>query len=70
MNSDIAELQQRMAFQDDAIAKLSDQIALQDKELLEAKRHIRMLRDKFLELSEEFEQMAPAGNSAERPPHY
>lgn len=70
MNSDIAELQQRMAFQDDAIAKLSDQVALQDKELLEAKRLIRMLRDKFLELSQEFEQMAPAGNNTERPPHY
>ncbi|BCD96778.1 SlyX family protein [Marinagarivorans cellulosilyticus] len=69
MNNDIVELQQRLAFQEDAIAKLSDHIALQDRDLLEAKQHIQILREKFLELSDEFEQIAPA-NGNERPPHY
>ena len=68
-DNDIIELQQRLAFQEDSIAQLSDQIALQDKELREAKAHIQILREKFLDLSDELEQIAPA-NGSERPPHY
>jgi uncharacterized coiled-coil protein SlyX len=69
MNNDIADLQERITFQDDVIAKLSDQIALHDRDLMDTKQQLRMLREKLLELSEDFEQIAPS-NSGERPPHY
>ena len=69
MNEEIAEPQLRVSFQDDAITKLSDHIALQDKELLEAKRNIALLRDKLLELMEQVDHIGPA-RANERPPHY
>lgn len=69
MNDDIADLQLRVSFQDDAISRLSDQVALQDKELIEAKLHIKLLREKLTDLSHEMDQVAPSQKS-ERPPHY
>ncbi|MDZ7922985.1 MAG: SlyX family protein [Marinagarivorans sp.] len=65
----IAELQLRVSFQDDAMLKLSDHIALQDKELIETKRQILFFREKLLELIEHAENVGPSGAS-ERPPHY
>jgi uncharacterized coiled-coil protein SlyX len=66
----IAELQLRVSFQDDAMMKLSDHIALQDKELIETKRQIVFLREKILELVEHAESGGPNGGTNERPPHY
>lgn len=69
INEAIADLQSRMSFQDDTITQLSDQIALQDKELTQAKLHIKLLREKFMELSHDMEQVLPSQKN-ERPPHY
>lgn len=69
MNEDIADLQLRLSFQDDTIIKLSDQIALQDKELTEMKLHIKYLREKCLDLSHEMDQVLPT-QKTEKPPHY
>ncbi|WP_053981995.1 SlyX family protein [Marinagarivorans algicola] len=69
MNDDIADLQLRVSFQDEAMIKLSDQIALHDKELREAKLQIKMLREKLMDVSHEIDQMSPTQKN-ERPPHY
>ncbi|WP_394203793.1 SlyX family protein [Marinagarivorans algicola] len=69
MNDDIADLQLRVSFQDEAMIKLSDQIALHDKELREAKLQIKMLREKLMDVSHEVDQMSPTQKN-ERPPHY
>ena len=69
INEVIADLQSRMSFQDDTIAQLSEQIALQDKELTQAKLHIKFLREKLMELSHDMEQVLPSQKN-ERPPHY
>ncbi len=69
MNDDIADLQLRVSFQDDAMTKLSDQIALHDRELREAKLQIKLLREKLMDLSHEIDQVSPTQKN-ERPPHY
>ena len=65
----IADLQARVTFQEDTISKLSDHIAVQDKELIEAQRQIAMLREKLLDIMTEVDQLGPL-KAQERPPHY
>lgn len=69
MNEEIEDLQSRVSFQDDTIAKLSDQIALQDKELTNIKSLLKILQEKCLDLSHEMDQVLPSQN-IEKPPHY
>lgn len=63
----IAELESRIAFQEDSIDKLSEVIAKQDKSLVEMERMIKYLHDqlKKAELNSQIssEQEPP-------PPHY
>jgi SlyX protein len=65
----IEDLQSRLAFQEDALQFLSDQMAKQDKALREAELHITYLKQKIDTLQPE-QSMALFSSSLERPPHY
>ncbi|MBV0933474.1 SlyX family protein [Marinobacterium weihaiense] len=62
----LAELESRIAFQEDAIDKLSDVVARQEMDLERLTRMIKLLNAQLRELGPDGE--APAAN--EVPPHY
>ncbi|WP_188150696.1 SlyX family protein [Teredinibacter waterburyi] len=67
----IEDLQARMAFQDDTIGALNDQIAKLSGEVVSLQQQLRELYKKLDEVAYEMEQGktgASAGN--EPPPHY
>lgn len=65
----IADLQTRLAFQEDALQEMSNQIALQAQELQMARQQIQLLNQKLNELFNQLDQRA-AAPADERPPHY
>ena len=67
----IEDLQARMAFQDDTIGALNDQIAKLSGEVVSLQQQLRELYKKLDEVAYEMEQ-GKAGASAgnEPPPHY
>lgn len=65
----IADLQTRLAFQEDALQEMSNQMALQAQELQMARQQIRLLNQKLNELFNQLDQRA-AAPADERPPHY
>lgn len=72
-NSDAAQaqiddLQTRVAFQEDALQVLSDQIATHAEQLRLAREHIQLLNQKLNELSAQAE--SKTGVAEARPPHY
>jgi uncharacterized coiled-coil protein SlyX len=62
------DLQMRLAFQEDALLTLSDQVALQAEELRRAQLHIHVLNQKINDLLQGLDQRGPVENT--RPPHY
>lgn len=68
MNGDIEDLQVRMAFQEDMIANLSDQLALRDRDIKDLQAQLRQLHAKLLEVTSELD--GGASPLHERPPHY
>lgn len=72
-NSDAAQaqiddLQTRVAFQEDALQVLSDQIATHAEQLRLAREHIQLLNQKLNELSAQAE--SKTGVAEAPPPHY
>lgn len=65
----IADLQTRLAFQEDALQVMSGQMALQAQELLTARQQIQLLNQKLNDLFHQLEQRG-AAPADERPPHY
>lgn len=65
----IADLQTRLAFQEDALQEMSNQMALQAQELQMARQQIQLLNQKLNELFNQLDQRA-AAPADERPPHY
>lgn len=69
LEEQIADLQERVTFQEDSLIKLSDHIAMQDKELRETRAQLKAITEKMRDMIDELEQVAP--NQANvRPPHY
>jgi len=69
INERIAELESRLAFQEDLIENLNHVVSRQDRELLSLKKRLAELADRLSELHD----AAAAGVSpvpAEVPPHY
>lgn len=65
----IADLQTRLTFQEDALQVMSGQMALQAQELQTARQQIQLLNQKLNELFYQLEQRS-AAPADERPPHY
>lgn len=65
----IDELQSRLAFQDDALHVMSEQIAGQAEHLRLLQEHIRLLNQKLNELLSQGDAKSSAPVD-ERPPHY
>ena len=68
----LADLQSRMAFQDDTIQTLSDVMAEQQQQISRLEKTLALHREKLLELAADMEQRGSAAGQAadERPPHY
>lgn len=65
----IADLQTRLEFQEDALRVMSGQMALQAQELQTARQQIQLLNQKLNELFNQLDQRG-AAPADERPPHY
>ncbi len=69
LQSQMEDLQVRIAFQDDSIAELSDVIAAQDKLLMQLHQQQQQFTDKFKSIEHTLDQGQMSGLD-ERPPHY
>lgn len=68
----LADLQSRVAFQDDTIQTLSDVMAEQQQKISRLEQALALHREKLLELMADLEQRSANTGQAidERPPHY
>ncbi len=64
----IADLQERVAFQEDALSALDEVVARQDQEILVLKAQMKSLLDKLKDMQFAMDNGQPMGD--ERPPHY
>ena len=62
------DLQTRLAYQEDGLQHLSDQLARQAEDLRYAQRQIQLLNQKLQDIQQATED--PSAVSNERPPHY
>ncbi len=69
VDEQIADLQERITFQEDSLVKLSDYIAMQDKELRETRAQLKALTEKMRDMVDALEQVTPSQDNV-RPPHY
>lgn len=67
--NDVIDLQSRVAFQEDALQVLSDQLARQSTELEATRTQLRLLNRRMGELMQQVEQ-TEGMPSQEVPPHY
>lgn len=67
--SQIDDLQSRLAFQEDALQQMSDQLAHQAEELRLARDHIHLLNQKLNAVLAQVEHKSDSP-ADERPPHY
>jgi SlyX protein len=65
----LAAVESRLAFLDDAVDRLSDVVARQDRELVELGRQVRAMADRLRDLGE-FVSAEAMGTGHEPPPHY
>jgi SlyX protein len=65
----IDDLQSRVAFQEDALHIMSDQIAEQADDLRRTRDQIHLLNQKLNDLLAQIDNK-PASPASERPPHY
>lgn len=70
MVSEIEDLQTRLAFQEDLIAALNDQVATQDRDIKTLQAQLREVNHKLKELIYQVEVGGTSIASDERPPHY
>ncbi len=69
MSKEVEDLQSRLAFQEDLINTLSDQVAAQDRDLSRLQAQVRELNQKLKEIFMQIDQGgSPQDN--EPPPHY
>lgn len=65
----IIDLQTRVAFQEDALQTMSDQMGNFAVELQMARKQIQLLSDKLKDTTSQVDQMSDSP-ADERPPHY
>ncbi|EPF75830.1 hypothetical protein GCM10025882_14380 [Acinetobacter gyllenbergii] len=65
----IEDLQVRIAFLDDLVEQLNDQLAIQTKEIADLKKQMQILYQR-VEASDLAEGIAPFDPMSNRPPHY
>ena len=76
--SDMAQYEERLismesqlAFQDDLIEQLNQQVILQQQDLLMLQEQLRLMAQRFKELEQTSEQQGDQPSATdERPPHY
>lgn len=64
----IAELETRLAWQDDLLDRLNDTVAKQDQRIADLERYLELLSERYRTLAEQMEALDPSADSA--PPHY
>ena len=71
-NEDLAELQSRFAFQEDAVNTLNDIVARQDQEIVKMRSQLNALNKKIEELKQSSEDglASSVSQQHEKPPHY
>lgn len=69
LQAQIDDLQTRVAFQEDAIQIMSEQLAVQAESLHFAREHIHLLNQKMNEILVQAEDNTGSAQN-ERPPHY
>lgn len=69
MNAEIEDLQSRLAFQEDLISTLNDQVARQDQAIKALQAQVREINRKLNDVVYQVEAVTP-NNSSEKPPHY
>nr|WP_324259466.1 SlyX family protein [Cellvibrio fontiphilus] len=69
LEEQLIDVQTRVAYQEDTLAKLNEVITRQDAEIIQLKQQLRLLMQRIDELSQSTAQ--PGGELVdERPPHY
>lgn len=66
----VSELQSRLAFQEDSIQQLSEQVAVQASELLTLRLQMQALNKKMQDALQQVESMAGIASTEPPPPHY
>ncbi|MDO3386310.1 SlyX family protein [Gilvimarinus sp. SDUM040013] len=67
-NSEIQELQSRLAYQEDTLAQLNTMVARQDRQIQELVAALKSVAQKYDDLM--FEREQSQGVVDEKPPHY
>ena len=65
----IEDLQVRIAFLDELVDQLNTQIAIQDREITDLKKQMKILYQRF-EVSHLTDCVEPFDPNSDRPPHY
>lgn len=63
----IQKLEERAAFQDDALQKLDDAMANQQRQLLDLQRRVRLLAEQLRKVEQ---LLPPEASELDPPPHY
>lgn len=69
-NSQLTELETRVAFQEDAIAAINEELATHIQRIHELETQLRHLHQKLAELSSAAETQTQPQESESPPPHY
>lgn len=66
----LIDVQTRVAYQEDTLAKLNDVITKQDTEIVQLKQQVRLLAQRLEELMRDPAQGDDTDITNDRPPHY
>lgn len=66
----LIDVQTRVAYQEDTLARLNDVITKQDAEIVQLKQQMRLLAQRLDELARDPAQAGDADITNDRPPHY
>lgn len=69
LSAPIEDLQVRIAFLDELVDQLNTQIAIQDREITDLKKQMKILYQRF-EVSHLTDGVEPFDPNSDRPPHY
>lgn len=70
LDDKIIDLEARLSFQEDLIAKLDDTIARQDANILDMQKQLRHIYKKTNESTRSWDEPSSDLNTQETPPHY
>ena len=64
------DLEQRLAFQDDAMQKLDDALASQQQQIMLLERQVKLLAEQLRKVEAASADALPRDTADEKPPHY